>query len=139
MPQFIPAAGSWQPHMVDVRLEIKILIVDPVRLVNSERNLNQAAAENARTIQARLDQIEISPEFESTPWWPAENDSADMHRGPRRFQVDKRGIYAGKLLHRIASILSRPAHPSRFATDIHKPDPKKLQSECLENSGWLRR
>ncbi len=99
--------------MADVEVEIEIRVRDPKRVIQPERNLDQAPAQRLEQVQALLELraprgVRI---VTGRVRAPEDRQPRNMPELRRRLEVQKRRIESGQLLH---------AHLAWWARSVHR-------------------
>ena len=100
--QLSPVTRLRQPNVANVKFEIEILVFDPVRVVEAERHVDELLAERPRAVQTlfdvaqdRLESLHAAGQRRLV----VDLNAADVHRRARRFEIQKRRVHCGELLH----------------------------------------
>ena len=106
--------------MADVVLEVEVGILDPVRVVEAERHLDEALAERPGHVQLAADVVEDALERDPAAGrggLVADVDGEHVTRRVRRLEVEERRVHPRQLLH-----LDLPGEPPRSgAADLTDP------------------
>ncbi len=90
-----PVTGLRQPDVTHVILEVEVAILDPVRVIQIERHVDQLLAKRSRQVQAALEVGEDVLEAQLAPLDRAlvvNHDATDVHGRLGGFEVEKRGV-----------------------------------------------
>ena len=87
------------PHM---KFEVEILVFDPVRMIEPEWNIDEFLPEGPRPVQPFFDMPQ--DRFEALRaarqgTRVIDLEAGDVHRCPRRFEIQKRRVHCAELLH----------------------------------------
>src|SRR5690606_16414047 len=100
--ELAPVAGLRQRNVPDMELDVEIRILDPVRMVEVHRHMDDALPERPREMQPRLVILENAFESEMAALdgrLVVDRQPADMHWCVRRLEIEKRRIHRTKLVH----------------------------------------
>ena len=100
--QLLPVAGLRQANVPHMKFEVEILIFDPVRMIEPEWNIDEFLPERPRPVQPFVDMPQdrfeaLRATVQST--LVIDLEAADVHRCPRRFEIQKRRVHCAELLH----------------------------------------
>ena len=126
--QLSPVTRRRQSDVTNVKLEVEVGILDPVRVVKVERHPHQPLAKDARLVQPLVDVVEDP--LERDPTAVCGRRVIDRQPGPRhvrpgRLGVEKRGIHSAQLLHGPSprSSCCRRGHQRRRPSLSHRRRP----------------
>ena len=100
--ELAPVAGRRQGDVADVELQIEVGILDPVRVVEVERDADESLTEHAGLVEPLVDVIEDALERDGAAGRGrrvVDRDAPARHVRARRLGIEERGVHPGELLH----------------------------------------
>ena len=92
--------GAGQMDVADVEVEVEVGVVDPVRVVESERHLDEAPAQRLELAdQPRVPGVDRLVRVEVWAGPVEDQQARHMSERRRRLHIEERGVEPGELLH----------------------------------------
>ena len=102
--QLVDHSRTGQMDFADVEVEIEVRVVHPVRVVETQRHLDQSSAQRFEfTDEGGVLRVDGAVRIELLAGPLEDHQPGDVTEGRRRLQVEEGGVHAAELLHECSS------------------------------------
>ena len=134
-----PRAGFRQTAVLDVILDVEMLVVDPVGVVEFERNPHQAAPKDRADVQSASHVFDQGFQIQSCPLglrWAVDQDRSHVCEAVFRVRVQKLRILGTELFHRRRPRLIAVSAPKPIHWSFSSAPSTLKSSQAAAGSAW---